>query len=330
MLLHVEELAAEVPTEQGRFRAVDRVSFELDAGRTLALVGESGCGKSLTALSLLGLLPPGVRRVSGRIGFADRDLTALPPATWRQIRGREIALIFQDSLSSLNPLIRVGAQIAEPLRLHRGWSARRAQTRAIELLEQVGLPDPTRRARAYPHQLSGGQRQRVMIAMALACEPRLLVADEPTTALDPTIQAQILRLLADLQSRNGMSILFITHDLAVVAQVAHEACVMYAGRIVERAPVPQLFYDPRHPYTQGLLRANPGSHTPDSAGRQRLPAIPGEVPTPATRPAGCPFRPRCPRGGAEPQCAAADPPLRTVAEQHACACWFAPGHDAAS
>ena len=275
---------------------------------------------------MLRLIPPPGRITAGRIELNAQDLLTLPERELRSIRGDRLALIFQEPMSSLDPLLTVGAQIDEVLRVHgraRGAAARR---RTVELLRRVGIPAPERRAREYPHQLSGGMRQRVMIAMALACEPALLIADEPTTALDVTIQAQILALLRELQQATGMGVLFITHDLAVVAQVAHVVYVMYAGHIVEHAPAAVLFANPRHPYTRGLLQSTPHLDVPQLRPRGTLPVIPGDVPTPAARPAGCAFHPRCEVGRDDPRCAAQPPPLTRLpaAERdHECACWYA-------
>ena len=343
MLLRIENLQTHFDTPAGVLRAVDGVSLAIAPAQTLALVGESGCGKSLTALSILRLVPPPGRIAGGRIWFDDRDLLALPEPEMRAMRGNRIAMIFQEPMTSLNPLLRIGPQIDESLRLHRWSSARAARQRTVELLRRVGLPAPEQRRRDYPHQLSGGMRQRVMIAMALACGPELLIADEPTTALDATIQAQILALLHELQRQSGLSLLFITHDLAVVAQIADVVCVMYAGRIVEQAPVTELFAQPQHPYTQALLRSMPRAkrcQEPFSAERpvgccaqkvpdtfllaERLPVIPGDVPRAGQRPTGCPFHSRCELGRADEQCQSAEPPLRAVGAAHTCACWKAP------
>jgi oligopeptide/dipeptide ABC transporter ATP-binding protein len=322
VLLRIENLQTHFATAAGTHRAVDGVSFEIAAGQTLALVGESGCGKSLTALSILRLVPPPGRVVAGRVCFDGHELLALPESAMRAVRGNRIAMIFQEPMTSLNPLLTVGQQIDEPLRLHARMSARAARQRSIELLRRVGIPAPEQRYRHHPHELSGGMRQRAMIAMALACEPELLIADEPTTALDVTIQAQILALLHELRRQKGLALLFITHDLAVVAQIADVVCVMYAGRVVEQAPVGQLFARPCHPYTQALLQCTPrlGPGTPG----QRLPVIPGELPRAGQRPAGCSFQPRCGLGRADEQCQFHEPPLQRVGDVHACACWKAP------
>jgi len=316
-LLEVRGLRTSFAVEGRELVAVDGVSFELRSGRTLAIVGESGCGKSVTALSIMGLVAaPG--RVEGEIVFEGADLTALSPAEMRELRGNRLAMIFQEPMTSLNPAFTVGDQIAEVLLRHRALSRDRARARTIELLRQVHVPSPETRFSDYPHRLSGGMRQRVMIAMALACQPKLLIADEPTTALDVTIQAQILDLMRMLREETGTSIIIITHDLGVVAELADEVAVMYAGRIVERASVARLFADPQHPYTVGLL----GSIPRLDLEQQRLPAIEGLVPNPLQPIAGCRFHPRCPF--AIPRCHAEIPPLVAVAGEHASACWRAP------
>jgi peptide/nickel transport system permease protein len=293
-LLSVDALTIEIDTPAGPVRPVRDLSLTLAPGETLALVGESGSGKTLSGLALLGLLPATMRIVKGRVLFVDRagrrrDLAQLPEADMRSLRGNEIAMVFQDPSSSLNPVHRIGDQVAEAIRVHRDISASKATTSAIKLLSDVGLPDPRQRARAYPHELSGGQRQRAMIASAVANGPRLLVADEPTTALDVTIQAQILDLLATLKTKSNMGLIFITHNLAVVAEVADRVCVMYAGEIVEEGPVAEVFAEPRHPYTAALMAS-----APEGDGAQ-LSAIPGSVPPPQALPAGCTFAPRCTR-----------------------------------
>ena len=338
MRLRIEELRTCFAAPAGDVWAVNGVGFEIARGQTLALVGESGSGKTLTALSILRLVPPPGRIVAGRILLDGVDLLSLPERQMRAVRGDRIAMIFQEPMTSLNPLMPVGEQVAEPLRLHRRLSTRAAHTHAVELLRSVGIPAAEQRARDYPHRMSDGMRQRVMIAMALACEPEVLIADEPTSALDVTVQAQILALLRDLQRQRGLSLLFITHDLGVVAQIADTVCVMYAGRVVERAPVGLIFAAPRHPYTQGLLRSTPrltsGARSatrsdPGGMSPQRLPVIPGEVPDPAHLPPGCPFHPRCALGGDDPTCRTREPPLAEVAPEHACACWKAAGYPAA-
>jgi oligopeptide transport system ATP-binding protein len=312
-LLEVRGLVTLFDAPGGVVHAVNGVSYALERGETLGIVGESGSGKSASALSILGLVAPG-RVVEGAALFEGRDLLTLSPAELRRVRGRHIAMVFQDPLTSLNPVLTVGSQIAESLREHLGMAAAAARTRTRELLGLVGIPDPQERIDAYPHEFSGGQRQRLMIAMAIACEPSILVADEPTTALDVTVQAQVARLLKALQARLGMAILWITHDLALLAGLADRVAVMYAGRVVEQAPVRALFARPRHPYTRGLLEAIPGR----GQGARRLSAIPGAPPDPTATPAGCPFAPRCPK--AEPECRAGVPALVEVGVGHEAAC----------
>lgn len=289
-LLRVEALTVRLQTSRVTFDAVRDVSFEVCSGRTLCLVGESGCGKSLTALAVLRLLPDAGRLAGGRVLFEGEDLAGLPESRLQQVRGKRIGMVFQEPMTSLNPVLRVGDQVAEPLRRHLGMGRKEALARAVDLFRQVGIPAPESRVRDYPHQLSGGMRQRVMIAAALACGPRLLLADEPTTALDVTIQGQILKLLKDLAVERGMGLLLITHDLGVVAETADHVGVMYAGQIVEQASVHTLFAEPLHPYTEGLMRSAP---TPCAAFNARLAAIPGAVPPPGVEVSGCMFRPRC-------------------------------------
>jgi peptide/nickel transport system ATP-binding protein len=316
-LLEVRDLSTSFAVEGRELVAVDGVSFELQPGSTLAIVGESGCGKSVTALSIMGLVaPPG--RVEGEIRFEGTDLRKLSASALRELRGNRLSMIFQEPMTSLNPAFTVGDQIAEVLLRHRAVSREDARARAIELLRQVHVPSPEARFDDYPHRLSGGMRQRVMIAMALACEPRLLIADEPTTALDVTIQAQILDLMRALREETGAAIILITHDLGVVAELADEVAVMYAGRIVERASVARLFAEPQHPYTVGLLGSIPRLDLDQS----RLPAIEGLVPNPLERIAGCRFHPRCPFAIA--RCREEYPPLERVTFEHASACWRAP------
>jgi len=293
-LLEVRNLQTHFPTRAGLVRAVDDVSFYLDGGELLGLVGESGCGKSITALSVMRLIAPPGKIVSGEIIFDGKNLLSLSDREMRQIRGDEIAMIFQDPMTSLNPVFRVGEQIAEALRLHRKLSRKDARAAAIEAMQEVAIPDPARRVDDYPHQLSGGMRQRVMIAMALACNPKLLIADEPTTALDVTIQAQILELLNELRKTRELAVLLITHDLGVVAEVADRVAVMYTGRIVEESPVEELFARPKHPYTEGLLRSVPKLTAEHVAKAERLETIEGVVPRPTDLPPGCHFAPRCP------------------------------------
>jgi peptide/nickel transport system ATP-binding protein len=292
-LLEVDNLQTHFPTRSGLVRAVDGVSFHLDRGELLGLVGESGCGKSITALSIMRLIAPPGRIMSGQILFDGKDLLKLSDAEMREMRGDDIAMIFQDPMTSLNPVFTVGEQIAEALRLHRKMSNKQARQATIEAMREVAIPDPARRVDDYPHQLSGGMRQRVMIAMALACNPKLLIADEPTTALDVTIQAQILELLDELRKQRQLAVLLITHDLGVVAEVADRVAVMYTGRIVEESPVEELFARPKHPYTEGLLRSVPKLSITDVVKKSRLETIEGVVPRPTDLPPGCHFAPRC-------------------------------------
>ena len=316
-LLSVRDLSAAFDTEDGEVTVVDRVSFEIDAGETLGLVGESGCGKSVTALSIMGLLPkPAGRIVGGTVGFRGESLRDVPMARLREIRGNRIAMIFQEPMTALNPVQRVGRQLAEAYALHAPTaSAAAVQRRALELLEQVGIPAPERRVAEYPHQLSGGMRQRVMIAIALASRPDLLIADEPTTALDVTIQAQILELLRDLQRETGMAILFITHDLGVIAELCSRVVVMYAGRIAEQATAGSLFAGPRHPYTRGLLASIPRL---EGEPKTILTTIPGTVPGIGDLPAGCRFANRC--AYTMDVCRERAPPLEDAAIGHRVAC----------
>jgi oligopeptide/dipeptide ABC transporter ATP-binding protein len=321
-LLQVTDLRTYFFTDQGVARAVDGVSFTVAEGETLALVGESGCGKTVTSLSILGLVPdpPGRILPGSSIRFRGEELVGSSPERMRRLRGNEISMIFQEPMTSLNPVFTIGEQIAEPLRLHRRLGKREARERGIELLREVRIPEPQLRFDEYPHQLSGGMRQRVMIAMALACEPALLVADEPTTALDVTIQAQILELLAELRERRRMAVLLITHDLGVVAEVADRVVVMYAGQVAETGTAGEIFRAPAHPYTEGLLASIPRV---DRIG-ERLRPIPGVVPPPHAWPAGCRFADRCPyvweRGRSEP------PPLLELVpgrgEARAARCWL--------
>jgi peptide/nickel transport system ATP-binding protein len=317
-LLEVDELSVRFDSDEGSVHAVDRVSFSLAAGEVLAMVGESGCGKSVTAMSLLRLLPPSAT-LSGAVRFEDRDLLAADMPSLRKVRGREISFIFQEPMTSLNPVFTVGRQIGEVLRHHLGLDRAEAHDRTLELLELVGIPAPARRIDEYPHQLSGGMRQRVMIAMAVACNPKVLIADEPTTALDVTIQAGILDLMRDIRERLGTAILLITHDLGVVADVADRVMVMYAGRKVEEAAADELFAHPQHPYTTGLLAALPRSGR--RSADEPLQEIPGFVPALAQLPDACAFAPRCPR--ADEECEQV-PPLDPVRPKHLAAC-FHPG-----
>jgi oligopeptide/dipeptide ABC transporter ATP-binding protein len=320
-LLRIEELSVAFHTPEGTARAVDRVSFSLNRGETLGVVGESGCGKSVTSLSILGLIPspPGTIE-SGRIRFEDRNLLELDPEALRRLRGRDISMIFQEPMTSLNPVIAVGRQVAEPLMVHQGLSRSAALTQAGEWLDRVKIPAARRRLEDYPHQLSGGMRQRVMIAMAMVCRPKLLIADEPTTALDVSIQAQILSLMMDLKNEMGMSLLLITHNLGVVAQTASRVVVMYAGQVVEEASAPDLFDRPFHPYTQGLLRSMPRLGARRSGGVARLKEIPGIVPAITETIAGCRFAPRCPH--AFEHCRAQAPDLFSVSDGQRARCWL--------
>lgn len=314
-LLEVRNLKTYFFTSRGLVKAIGGISFTLDQGETLALVGESGCGKSMTALSLLRLVPAPGRVVEGEILFDGEDLLRLPLEEMRRIRGNQMAMIFQEPMTALNPVFRVGEQIGEVLRLHKGLDARQAEAAAVALLEQVGIPAPGQRVREYPHQLSGGMRQRVMIAMALACDPRLLIADEPTTALDVTIQAQIMDLLGELKTERKMATLLITHDLGVVAESTDRVAIMYAGLIVEYAPVKEIFANPTHPYTQGLLACIPRL----GEKKTRLTPIEGLVPSAADLPPGCSFLERCPERFAP--CATKMPPLLEIDPGHFVRCW---------
>jgi oligopeptide/dipeptide ABC transporter ATP-binding protein len=317
-VLDVENLRVSFPDgEQGRVYPVDGVSFTLERGETLALVGESGCGKSLTSLALLRLVPPAGRIEDGStIRLGDTDVLALKGEALRQIRGRRIGMIFQDPMTSLNPVFTAGDQIAEGVRAHFDVSRAEARRRALKLLQEVGIPDPSARLDAYPHQLSGGMRQRVMIAIALSAEPEILVADEPTTALDVTVQAQILEVLDRLRDSHGMAVLLITHDLGIVAGRADRVAVMYAGQIVEEAPTNVLFARPSHPYTQGLFASVPRITGPV----QRLSPIGGSVPPPGAWPSGCRFRPRCPKAFDKSDTM---PPLLPLGPEHRMRCWLA-------
>jgi peptide/nickel transport system ATP-binding protein len=321
-LLEVDGLKTYFYTRDGVVRAVDGVSFTVDPGETLAVVGESGCGKSVTSLSILRLIasPPG-KIVSGRLMFQGRDLLGLTEDEMRKVRGNEISMIFQEPMTSLNPVLTIGRQIAEALVLHRGMTKAQALARAVEMLTLVNIPEAARRIEQYPHQLSGGMRQRVMIAMALACNPRLLIADEPTTALDVTIQAQILDLMRGLKEKTGAAIMLITHDLGVVAEMAQRVVVMYAGRKIEEALVDDLFDHPRHPYTQGLLKSIPRLEEAGAAGRPRLAEIPGMVPSLKEEIAGCVFAPRC--AYVTERCLRDYPPLEKKTPGHWVACWEA-------
>ncbi|MCJ2066276.1 ABC transporter ATP-binding protein [Methylobacterium sp. J-088] len=321
-LLSIENLQVHFRTPDGVNRAVDGVSFAIGSGETLAIVGESGCGKSVTSMSILRLLPEPPARIAGAIKFEGKNLLDLPDRAMRKIRGNDISVIFQEPMTSLNPVLTVGRQIGETLRLHQGLSRREAEERAVEMLTLVGIPEPRRRVREYPHQLSGGMRQRVMIAIALACSPKLLIADEPTTALDVTIQAQILDLMRDLKARVGAAIMLITHDLGVVAEVADRVVVMYAGRKVEEAPVRELFRAPRHPYTRGLMGAVPKLGSVEHGADARLAEIPGMVPSLKGRIEGCVFAGRCP--DVTDLCRTYAPALEPKAPGHLAACHYAP------
>ncbi len=317
-LLTVEDLHTHFFTAEGTVRAVDGVSFSIAPGETLGIVGESGCGKSVTALSILRLLPrKGARIIAGHIRFEGRDLVPLTEPEMREIRGNRIAMIFQEPMTSLNPVHTIGSQIAEAVRIHQKLSRSAARARAAETLRLVRIPDAPRRLADYPHQFSGGMRQRAMIAMALACNPKLLIADEPTTALDVTIQAQILRLMLELKERIGAAVMLITHDLGVVAETCQRVIVMYAGRTVEEAPVLELFDRPAHPYTRGLLASIPHR----ASGCRRLAEIPGVVPSLREPITGCAFAPRCPM--AIDRCRIAAPPMQNLADGHRAACFRA-------
>jgi oligopeptide/dipeptide ABC transporter ATP-binding protein len=306
-LLEVINLQTHFPTRAGLVRAVDDVSFYVDKGELLGVVGESGCGKSITALSIMRLISPPGKIAGGEILFEGENLLNFSEERMRSLRGDDIAMIFQDPMTSLNPVYKVGEQIAEALRLHRNMSRKDAREATIEAMKEVAIPDPTRRVNDYPHQLSGGMRQRVMIAMALACDPKLLIADEPTTALDVTIQAQILELLNELRRTRELGVLLITHDLGVVAEVADRVAVMYTGRIVEESPVEELFARPKHPYTEGLLRSVPKLTAAEVAKTERLETIEGIVPSPTALPPGCHFAPRC--SHRMPRCTEGEIPL---------------------
>jgi peptide/nickel transport system ATP-binding protein len=321
-VLDVKGLQTVFFTNSGLFRAVDDVSFTVGRGETLAIVGESGCGKSVTALSIMRLVPdPPGRIVGGSAMLEGTDLLALDEAEMRAIRGNRISMIFQEPMTSLNPVMRIGDQITEAVCLHRKMNRKEASKRAVEMLRLVRIPEPERRAIEYPHQLSGGMRQRAMIAMALACRPALLIADEPTTALDVTIQAQILALVLELQKELGMGLILITHDLGVVAQTAQRVIVMYAGKKVEEANVETLFAQPRHPYTRGLMASIPTVPLPGARTDARLVEIPGMVPSLTNLPAGCAFAPRCTLAIA--RCREEYPPLQAFGDNHLAACWRA-------
>jgi oligopeptide transport system ATP-binding protein len=315
-LLEVDNLKTHFFTREGVVRAVDGISFTVDAGKTLGIVGESGCGKSVTALSLMGLIPkPPARIVEGSIKFLDRDLTKLSERQLEDIRGKEMAMIFQDPMTSLNPTLKIRTQITEVLDRHYGYSKEDARRRAIELLEEVQIPRAAERLDDYPHRFSGGMRQRVMIAIAIACNPRLLIADEPTTALDVTVQAEILDLLDELRQEHEMGMIIITHDMGVIAETADDVAVMYAGQIVEQAPTQELFDHPEHPYTEALLGALPQLEG-ENVRRGRLRSIPGRPPDLIAPPPGCRFAPRCPHAGLGDGCADHLPELRAIRPNH--------------
>jgi peptide/nickel transport system ATP-binding protein len=317
-LLDVRNLRTYFHTDRGEARSVDGVSFSIEKGEVLGIVGESGCGKSVTSLSIMRLIPqpPGEIMPNSSIKFRDEEIVSASDKRMREIRGNDVAMIFQEPMTSLNPVFPIGEQIAEALRLHRKMSKSEARKSAIEMLSLVGIPDAEERVDHFPHQLSGGQRQRVMIAIALSCEPDLLIADEPTTALDVTIQAQILELLADLRNRLGMAIMLITHDLGVVAEVCDRVVVMYAGEVVEEGPVEEIFNNPRHPYTQGLMQSIPRL----GERKDRLAVIPGMVPSAINWPIGCRFHARCPYGF--DVCVKDHPELFVVNEKHTSRCWL--------
>jgi oligopeptide/dipeptide ABC transporter ATP-binding protein len=328
-VLEVKNLQTVFFTNSGLFRAVDNLSLTVRRGETLAIVGESGCGKSVSALSIMRLVPdPPGRIVGGEVRLEGTDLLSLDDERMRDIRGNRISMIFQEPMTSLNPVMRIGDQITEAVRLHQPLTAKQAWAQAIEMLRLVRIPEAARRAQEYPHQLSGGMRQRAMIAMALACRPALLIADEPTTALDVTIQAQILALILDLQKELGTGLILITHDLGVVAQTAQRVIVMYAGKKVEEADVDSLFANPRHPYTRGLMASIPTLPLPGTKSTARLAEIPGTVPSLVRLPPGCAFAPRCPL--AVERCRAEYPPLEKFGGNHFAACWRAAEMAAAS
>ena len=314
-LLEIRDLQTSFFTSDGEVRAVNGVTFSIEAGKTMGLVGESGCGKSVTALSVIQLLTKGTGRiVGGEVLYEGENIAAFSEERMRTIRGNDISMIFQEPMTSLNPVFSVGEQIAEAVRIHQKLSRKEARNRAVEMLRPVKIAEPEKRLNDYPHQMSGGMRQRVMIAMALSCNPKLLIADEPTTALDVTIQAQILELISELQEKLGMAVLMITHDLGVVAEQADEVAVMYAGKIIEHATPETIFANPKHPYTIGLMKSIPGMGTPG----RRLDTIPGVVPSPLNWPTGCRFRTRCRNAG--DICAATQPELIDVEPGHSVAC----------
>ncbi len=318
-VLSVRNLATEFHGGRGHIRAVDGVSFDVGRGRIVGIVGESGSGKSMTALSIMGLVPKPSGHVTAQSMLLDGvELTALSPDGLRQVRGRDMAMVFQEPMTSLNPVRKVGEQVGEPLGIHRGLNKRKIRERVLEMFELVGIPEPKARFDAYPHELSGGLRQRAMIAMGLICEPKLLIADEPTTALDVTTQAQILKLMRELRDRVGTSIILITHDLGIIAEMCDEVNVMYAGQIVEQGSVFDLFDRPGHPYTRGLLASIPKAT--EARGQGRMPSIPGMVPNLQQLPPGCRFNPRC--GDVMPVCRQAEPAPATVGAGHVARCWL--------
>jgi oligopeptide/dipeptide ABC transporter ATP-binding protein len=319
-ILEVKNLRTSFPAAGGLVHAVDNVSFNVRKGEAVALVGESGCGKSVTAMSIMRLVAPPGRITAGKVLFKGRDLADLSERDMRTVRGNDIAMVFQEPMTSLNPVFKIGAQVAEAVRIHNKVTKKQAWTRAGEMLELVSIPDPIKRLDDYPHQLSGGMRQRVMIAMALSCDPELLIADEPTTALDVTIQAQIMELLASLQQRLGLAILLITHDLGVVAEFCERVVVMYTGRVVEESPVRELFAAPAHPYTRGLLKSLPSVGAGDPSASNRLPTIKGMVPPITNLPSGCKFNPRCP--DVMPICLGNEPARMIVAPGHDARCYL--------
>jgi len=320
-LVQLKNLTTHFFTPEGVVKAVERVSFGIDRGRTLGVLGESGCGKSVTALTIMRLIPdPPGKILEGEILFEGSDLLKISPAAMRQVRGKDIAMIFQEPMTSLNPVYTIGDQIAETYIIHQGMGKPEAFQRAAEMLRLVGIPAPERRVYEYPHQLSGGMRQRAMIAMAMACRPKLLIADEPTTALDVTIQAQILDLMLGLQEEVGMAIMIITHDLGVIAEVSDEVVVMYAGQVVEYASIETIFQQPRHPYTLGLMTSIPQLGRKFKVGKERLKEIPGLVPNLIRLPPGCLFNPRCPM--AFQACTRERPPLFPLASGHGVRCWL--------
>ncbi|MDP6044852.1 MAG: ABC transporter ATP-binding protein [Phycisphaerae bacterium] len=323
-LLQVRDLRTYFKTEDGLVKAVDGVSYSIDSGETFAIVGESGCGKSVNAFSIMGIVPdPPGKVVGGTITFEGSNLLDYTEKQMQQVRGSQISMVFQEPMSSLNPVFTCGNQIVEAINLHQNIRGAKAEELAIEMLAKVGIPAPAQRFTEYPHQMSGGMKQRVMIAMALSCNPTLLIADEPTTALDVTIQAQILDLIKDIQEESDLAVLLITHDLAVVAETAHRVGVMYASKMVETTDVNSLFSEPLHPYTQGLFRSLPRLGTRTA----RLETIPGNVPNPLNFPTGCKFHPRCPIGATLQQCQTEEPPLKQVKPGHWCACWKCPGYN---